>query len=88
MSKFDDDIHCSFCNKGRDEAKKLIAGQQDGTYICDNCVQLCLEVIQDDIKYKKQSQEYSELPTLRPYLTKSSGSSCFKSSIRFIFLAL
>ena len=63
MSKFDDDIHCSFCNKGRDEAKKLIAGQQDGTYICDNCVQLCLEVIQDDIKYNKQSQEYSELPT-------------------------
>ena len=56
MSKFDDDIHCSFCNKGRDEAKKLIAGQQDGTYICDNCVQLCLEVIQDDIKYNKQSQ--------------------------------
>ena len=63
MSRFDDDIRCSFCNKGRDEVKKLIAGQQEGTYICDNCVQLCQEVIQEDMKFNGETEEYTELPT-------------------------
>ena len=40
MSKIEDDVHCSFCNKGRDEAKQLIAGLQEGTYICNDCVAL------------------------------------------------
>lgn len=63
MPKFDDDIHCSFCYKGRDEVKKLIAGQQEGTYICDNCVLLCQEIVLNDMKNDEQQQEYSELPT-------------------------
>ena len=45
MSKIEDDVHCSFCNKGRDEAKQLIAGLQEGTYICNDCVALCQELI-------------------------------------------
>ena len=63
MSRFDDDIRCSFCNKGRDEVKKLIAGQQEGTYICDSCVQLCQEVILEDTKYNGEEQAYVDLPT-------------------------
>ena len=38
-------LHCSFCGKNKAEAKKLIAGQ--GVHICDECVDLCVEIISD-----------------------------------------
>jgi ATP-dependent Clp protease ATP-binding subunit ClpX len=37
---------CSFCGKGQDQVRKLIAGP--GVFICDQCVELCNEVIRDD----------------------------------------
>ncbi len=42
----DDKLHCSFCGKHQKEVKKLIAGP--GVYICDECVGLCEEIIEDD----------------------------------------
>ena len=41
-----DKLHCSFCGKHQKEVKKLIAGP--GVYICDECVGLCEEIIEDD----------------------------------------
>lgn len=38
---------CSFCGKGQDEVKRLIAGP-GGVYICDECVELCREIIIED----------------------------------------
>ncbi len=61
MSKIEDDVHCSFCNKGRDEAKQLIAGIQEGTYICNDCVALCQELILE--KSAEEVEEMAELPT-------------------------
>ena len=61
MSKIEDDVHCSFCNKGRDEAKQLIAGLQEGTYICNDCVALCQELIIE--KSADEVEEFAELPT-------------------------
>ena len=61
MSKIEDDVHCSFCNKGRDEAKQLIAGIQEGTYICNDCVALCQELILE--KSAEDVEEMAELPT-------------------------
>jgi ATP-dependent Clp protease ATP-binding subunit ClpX len=43
-----DKLHCSFCGKHQKEVKKLIAGP--GVYICDECVGLCEEIIEDDGK--------------------------------------
>lgn len=40
---------CSFCGKSQKEAKKLIAGP--GVYICDECIKLCNEVIDHDLKF-------------------------------------
>jgi DNA-binding CsgD family transcriptional regulator len=37
---------CSFCGKGQDEVRKLIAGP--GVFICDQCIELCQEVLKDD----------------------------------------
>ena len=36
---------CSFCNKGQEEVRRLIAGPNQ-VYICDECVQLCREIIE------------------------------------------
>lgn len=38
---------CSFCNKGQEEVRRLIAGPNE-VYICDECVQLCKEIINEE----------------------------------------
>src|SRR5579859_6918778 len=37
---------CSFCGKGQDQVRKLVAGP--GVFICDQCIDLCQEVLEDD----------------------------------------
>ena len=48
MAKFDDkkQLKCSFCGKNQDQVKRLIAGP--GVYICDECIELCSEIISDE----------------------------------------
>ncbi len=49
MSKYDDkqkQLKCSFCGKSQEQVGKLVAGP--GVYICDECVELCREIIHDD----------------------------------------
>lgn len=48
-----DDLLCSFCGKSQDEVKKLIAGPS--VYICDECIQLCNEII--DEEYSQEGEE-------------------------------
>jgi ATP-dependent Clp protease ATP-binding subunit ClpX len=38
---------CSFCGKGEDEVKKLVAGQR-GVYICNECIMLAAVVVEED----------------------------------------
>ena len=47
MAKNDDKtIRCTFCGKQQDEVHRLIAGP--GVYICNECVELCHEIIEED----------------------------------------
>ena len=50
MAKFDDkkQLKCSFCGKNQDQVKRLIAGP--GVYICDECIDLCSEIIADEFE--------------------------------------
>ena len=50
MAKFDDkkQLKCSFCGKNQDQVKRLIAGP--GVYICDECIELCSEIIADEFE--------------------------------------
>ena len=41
-------VRCSFCNKTQEQVRKLIAGPD--VYICDECVSLCGEIIQDALR--------------------------------------
>lgn len=48
MAKSDDSrLKCSFCGKSQEQVKKLIAGP--GTYICDECVDLCNEILDEEL---------------------------------------
>jgi len=40
-------LHCSFCGKSQDEVRKLIAGPT--VYICDECIDLCNDIIAEEI---------------------------------------
>jgi len=48
MPRYDDSkqLRCSFCGKTQEQVKKLVAGP--GVYICDECVSLCSDIIEDD----------------------------------------
>ena len=57
-----DDLMCSFCGKSQDEVKKLIAGPS--VYICDECIQLCNEIIAEE--YTQESEEDPSSELLKP----------------------
>ena len=59
-----DDLLCSFCGKSQDEVKKLIAGPS--VYICDECIQLCTEIIAEE--YSQEKDTTTQLP--KPYEIK------------------
>ena len=42
-------LYCSFCGKGQNEVRKLIAGPS--VYICDECVDLCNNIIEEAVSY-------------------------------------
>ncbi len=56
----DDDLLCSFCGKSQDEVKKLIAGPS--VYICDECIQLCNEIIAEEYSQENQEEAARGLP--------------------------
>ena len=53
-------LHCSFCGKSQDEVKKLIAGPM--VYICDECIDLCNEIIQEEAKREKLDYIKTSIP--------------------------
>ncbi len=76
MPKSDDKLKCSFCGKTQDQVKKLIAGPE--VYICDECVELCNEILEEEFfeaKDKEASaetgkEEKSEKPIPKPHEIK------------------
>ena len=61
-STSDDDrlLHCSFCGKSQHEVRKLIAGPS--VFICDECVELCNDIIREEIQEKSAGDSSSKLP--------------------------
>jgi len=55
-------LYCSFCGKSQHEVKKLIAGPS--VFICDECIDLCNEIIRDELPQGEESRETrGDLPT-------------------------
>ena len=58
-------LYCSFCGKSQHEVRKLIAGPS--VFICDECVELCNDIIREELEEKAQSAR-SSLPKPREIL--------------------
>ena len=74
-------LHCNFCGKSQHEVAKLIAGP--GVYVCDECVGLCNNILDEEIQEKPKAIELSaegvelEARSLRLALHKHSGETRF-----------
>ncbi len=69
MAKFGDSgelLKCSFCGKSQKQVKKLIAGP--GVYICDECIDLCNEIIEEELADSSELR-FDELPKPREIYT-------------------
>src|SRR5574344_388731 len=54
----DSRLKCSFCGKSQDQVKKLIAGPE--VYICDECVELCNEILEEEFFENKDAEIVEE----------------------------
>jgi len=69
MAKFDAHLKCSFCGKSQAQVRKLIAGP--GVYICDECIDLCNEILDEELldnqaNTNNSPQVKKKLPTDKP----------------------
>ncbi len=62
-NKIDDNkpVRCSFCGKTQDQVRRIIAGP--GVYICDECIELCQEIVQEEFEVESSEPEPIALPT-------------------------
>jgi ATP-dependent Clp protease ATP-binding subunit ClpX len=65
MSRYDDkkQVKCSFCGKSQEQVKRLVAGP--GVYICDECIELCSEIIDEEFEDIGLDTEYDHVPKPR-----------------------
>lgn len=62
-------VRCSFCNKTQDQVKKMIAGP-NGVYICDECVDICADIIEEEYEEGAEIEEM-EINLLKPVEIKN-----------------
>ena len=55
-----DEPRCSFCGRTQSEVRKLIAGAQ--AYICNECVELCNEILEEEFERTNEAEEGAKLP--------------------------
>ena len=53
-------LYCSFCGKSQNEVRKLIAGP--AVYVCDECVELCNDIIRDELLGRRNNPQHGALP--------------------------
>ena len=59
------EIRCSFCGKTESQVMKLLKGP-NGVYICDACVELCSEIIEEEMGEEENGTEAEEINLLKP----------------------
>jgi len=62
MSRYDEkkQLKCSFCGKTQEQVKRLVAGP--GVYICDECIELCSEIIEEEFEETRADAELNDIP--------------------------
>lgn len=69
MPKYEAHLKCSFCGKSQEQVRKLIAGP--GVYICDECVELCNEILDEELSGVGNSVPRREQASHRPSRSRS-----------------
>ena len=64
------EIRCSFCGKTESQVMKLLKGP-NGVYICDECVELCSEIIEEEMREEEHGIDAEEINLLKPEEIKS-----------------
>ena len=63
--KGEDIVRCSFCGKTQAQVRKLIAGP-NGAYICDECIEVCAEIVEEELDYQEPESVTEEINLLKP----------------------
>lgn len=74
MFKFNDEkdhLKCSFCGKPQEQVRKLVAGP--GVYICDECIELCTEIVEEELGTEESEFEFKEVPKPKEILDILNG---------------
>ena len=58
-------VRCSFCGKVQAQVRKLIAGP-NGAYICDECIEVCSEIIEEEFEFEDRDAVAEEINLLKP----------------------
>ncbi len=58
-------IRCSFCGKSQDQVRKMIAGSGN-VYICDECIELCSEILEEELGQEEETPDFSGINLLKP----------------------
>lgn len=58
-------VRCSFCNKTQAQVGKMIAGP-NGVYICDQCVDVCVEIIEEEMGYMEENHGFEDINLIKP----------------------
>lgn len=64
MTKYDEtkQLKCSFCGKSQDQVRRLVAGPN--VYICDECIELCQDIIKEELAFIKEEAALSDNQSL------------------------
>ena len=62
--RYEEIVRCSFCNKTQGQVHKMIAGP-NGVYICDECVDVCAEIIEEEMDYE-DAGKFDDINLLKP----------------------
>ena len=65
MARYKDNLRCSFCGKYDSEVRKLIAGP-DGVFICNECVDICVGIIEEEYEFDSVDMDPGEINLLKP----------------------
>ena len=68
--RYDDQVRCSFCGKSQNHVRKMIAGPNN-TFICDECVDVCVEIIEEELEGEAAGTDESDINLIKPEEIKS-----------------
>ena len=58
----EDSFRCSFCGHTQEEVRRLVAGQEPGVFICNDCVELCSELLREEEEIDSVDHLDTKLP--------------------------